>query len=405
MFANLTGKQKSAAVILIILCLVAIVLAIYFGVSKRCPAPQMKPSFKKFNDSSTTNPWSVPTYYKYSYYDVTNKQEGPQSASSDKVQSNDSTNPIIQVVTNSLYSIRIYRAVNTPDVFTLLTVTVDPSGQFTDTQNPAPPRPMKPSFKKFNVSDTTNPWSVPTYYKYSYYDVTNKQEGPQSEPSDKVQSSDSTNPIIQVVTNSLYSIKIYRAVNTPPGDYTLLDVTVDASGQFTDTLNPAPPKPITAPTIEFTTQGGLQPWLVTTFYKYSYFDTTLNIEGPLSESSLLAFSLNLTNPVVTMVENKNYQINLYRAVKTTGLFKKIVNIPNSNTYTDTDNPSPPVPNKPVLKEFQVKSSDRPWLNVTSYKYAYVNQEFELQGPMSSELTNVTSKTATNPIITFSLNPK
>lgn len=304
MFANLTGKQKSAAVILIILCLVAIVLAIYFGVSKRCPAPQMKPSFKKFNDSSTTNPWSVPTYYKYSYYDVTNKQEGPQS-----------------------------------------------------------------------------------------------------EPSDKVQSSDSTNPIIQVVTNSLYSIKIYRAVNTPPGDYTLLDVTVDASGQFTDTLNPAPPKPITAPTIEFTTQGGLQPWLVTTFYKYSYFDTTLNIEGPLSESSLLAFSLNLTNPVVTMVENKNYQINLYRAVKTTGLFKKIVNIPNSNTYTDTDNPSPPVPNKPVLKEFQVKSSDRPWLNVTSYKYAYVNQEFELQGPMSSELTNVTSKTATNPIITFSLNPK
>ena len=255
MFTNLTGKQKTFAVILIILCLVAIVLAIYFGVSKRCPpVSPSKPSLKKFNVSSTTNPWSVPTYYKYSYYDEPNKQEGSQSAPSDKVQSNDSTNPVIQVTANPLYSIKIYRAVNTPPGdYTLLDVIVDASGQFTDTDNPykpppytPPPKPKsKPAFVNWHAG--TPPWKTPTFYKYSYYD--DKQEGPLSDASDAVSSNIDTNPEFFVTLLSPYNIRIYRAIKD---DYSQLEVQVDADGRFTDTANPytppaVPPQPALAP--------------------------------------------------------------------------------------------------------------------------------------------------------------
>ena len=149
MFTNLTGKQKTFAVILIILCLVAIVLAIYFGVSKRCPpVTPIKPSFKSFKASSTTNPWQTPTYYTYSYVNAAG--EGNQSVPSAKVQSDTQTNPIIKVDTNSSYSIKIYRAVGTPTgEYNLLTVTVNADGTFTDNDNPyippaLPPTPTKP---------------------------------------------------------------------------------------------------------------------------------------------------------------------------------------------------------------------------------------------------------------------
>lgn len=244
MFANLTGKQKSGAVILIILCLVAIVLAIYFGVSKRCPVPPpLAPSFQNFNTGDATIPWGLPTYYKYSYYDGT--IEGPSSDPSGPIKSLTSTDPVIQVTANKDYTIKIYRAIGTASGdYTLLNVTVDANGEFTDEDNPyiPPPLPQKPPkapvLIKFHVFG--NPWKTPTFYKYSYFDGI--QEGPLSESSGEIKNGSLSNPELSVTLLQSYSIKIYRAIDTQDV-YSPLDVQVDAKGKFIDTFNPYTPPP------------------------------------------------------------------------------------------------------------------------------------------------------------------
>jgi hypothetical protein len=350
MFANLTGKQKSAAVILIILCLVAIVLAIYFGVSKRCiPVPPPKPFFKKFNDSSTTNPWSVPTYYKYSYYDGT--LEGPPSEPSAAISSTTSTNPVIQVTANSLYSIKIYRAVNTPPGdYTLLDVTVDPSGQFTDTDNPYKPPPAPKSVPVLiQWHEGNSPWITPTFYKYSYFDGI--QEGPTSDPSEQILDNTQTDPELSVALLSPYSIRIYRAVGTP-NDFSLLNVNVKDDGTFTDTANPytPPPKPKSKPAF-VNWHSGTPPWITPTFYKYSYFDGIQ--EGPTSDPSDAVSSDTDTNPEFFVTLLSPYSIRIYRAIND-DYSQLDVQVDANGRFTDTANPYTPPPkptDAPFLKSW------------------------------------------------------
>ena len=354
MFANLTWIQKTCAVILIILCLAAIVLAIYFGVSKSCkPNPPTKPSFQKFTVSPTTNPWILPTYYKYSYYDELNKVDGPQSLPSGIVQSYTATNPIIQVFINTKYTIKIYRAVGTSDDFKLFTVTVDAGGFFTDTQNPytPPPTPLsKPNLVQWH--EGTPPWIIPTFYKYSYYDEQNNVEGLQSDPSDEITSTNETNPEFSVTLLSPYSIKIYRAVGKPD-IFTLLSDSVDADGFFTDTQNPytIPPTPKSQPKFLKWIDNGA-PWKTPTFYKYSYCDKN-NVEGLPSDPSDEIKSNTDTNPEFSVILNPPYSIRIYRAVGAQSNYSLLkVTVDVFGTFTDKDNPSPPVPDSPVFNKWE-----------------------------------------------------
>lgn len=142
MFKNLTANQKTVFAVLVVVAITAISLALYFGLKKCTPAVKSAPRLLRFASTSTSWPWSVPTFYKYSYFDSTSNLEGPQSSASSAVVSTTKTNPIIKVDVNSSYSIKIYRAVKTSDNFALTTLVVGSDGTFTDTDNPAPqPKP------------------------------------------------------------------------------------------------------------------------------------------------------------------------------------------------------------------------------------------------------------------------
>lgn len=106
------------------------------------------------------------------------------------------------------------------------------------------PKATPPTLKGFNVQSTSWPWSVPTWYKYSYVDKNNAKEGSQSGPSSKVQSTTQTNPIIKLdSTNPKYNVMVYRSTTTVDGKYDPIQVTVNSDGTFVDTDNPAPDPP------------------------------------------------------------------------------------------------------------------------------------------------------------------
>ena len=158
MLENLTKDQKFIFIALGIVAIVGFALAIYFGVScKKCPSdggnckPPALVRFSNIGSTGNTWPWTVETWYKYSYVDKTSATEGAMSmANSDDtpIMSTIKTNPVIQVTPNSNYDIKIYRAkddgTGKPDEFILLKVTVEADGSFTDTDNPAKPPPSVP---------------------------------------------------------------------------------------------------------------------------------------------------------------------------------------------------------------------------------------------------------------------
>jgi hypothetical protein len=167
MLENLTKNQKIMVALLTIVAIIGIALAIYFGVScKKCPKGNCKPpSLVRFSPlTGGTWPWTVETWYQYSYVDKKSGAEGDKSPINDDkdhpIKSTTATSPIIQVTPNPKYDINIYRA---QDVgggkqgdFELIKVTIAADGSFTDTYNPAkkpegpPPRPSGPPvFKKW----------------------------------------------------------------------------------------------------------------------------------------------------------------------------------------------------------------------------------------------------------------
>jgi hypothetical protein len=128
-----------------------------------------------------------------------------------------------------------------------LDVTVASDGTFTDTQNPTPPTPD--TVPKCTLWKPANdPWKTSTYYTYSYYDEKSKTEGPQSSSSLKVQNNQNVVPMIYCSYNSMYTIKVYRSLTGEDNSFNQLAVTYfDLPGAFTDTQNPTPPIPTTAP--------------------------------------------------------------------------------------------------------------------------------------------------------------
>ena len=156
MFENLHQNQKIAIAILVIISLTFFILTLYFALRKtNCPpgGDSCKPAaFVRFSRTVSTGddtwPWTTATWYKYSYSDNSGK-EGAQSGQSSMVSDLKQTNPIIQVILNSLYSINVYRAIDdgtgNPGPFILLGgVNIGSDGTFTDTQNPAPQPPPPP---------------------------------------------------------------------------------------------------------------------------------------------------------------------------------------------------------------------------------------------------------------------
>ena len=163
MLENLTKDQKFIFIALGIVAIVGFTLAIYFGVScKKCPSgggnckPPALVRFSNIGSTGNTWPWSVETWYKYSYVDKTSAKEGAKSMvnSDDKpIKSSTDTNPVIQVTPNPKYDINIYRAKDDgsgkPGDFIFHKVTVEADGSFTDTDNPAPkPPPSGPPTPK-----------------------------------------------------------------------------------------------------------------------------------------------------------------------------------------------------------------------------------------------------------------
>lgn len=164
MFENLTSQQKIMFILISIVALICLVLALYFGLSKKsCPENKCKPapSLVKFAISRAdppSTPWITPTYYKYSYYINDPNIEGDKSATSTAVSDIIQTNPIIKVSVLAGYKINVYRATDNgkgaPGTFSLLQVTVDyTTGLFTDTANPSPTTPPTP-----DLAPTLNGW-------------------------------------------------------------------------------------------------------------------------------------------------------------------------------------------------------------------------------------------------------
>jgi len=363
MFKNLTGKQKIFAGILLFICLTCIILAIYFGVSCNNPQLKAKPSFKSFSTTSD-NPWLVPTWYKYSYVDKITNNEGVLSDSNtDGVQSNESTNPIIQVTLNKLYNIQIYRAIGTVDsTFNKLTVTVATDGTFTDTANPSPPKPLTPTYDPLNRwsdTDHSNPWFYTTFYKYSYSDTTYNVEGNKSEQLQCYKDVDKyKDPIINFTKKLNYTINIYRSIgkvdDTQDDFVKITNTVIDANGNFTDTDNPSPPRPSGCVFKTFNEKSTTQPWSLKTWYVSSYSDKKLNTDGPLSDIQTFVVSSTDTNPSIQLTLNTNYNLHIFRALEdpfdkgNPGPFLLIDNpsIDKSGIFTDYDNPSPTLIPKP-----------------------------------------------------------
>jgi hypothetical protein len=157
MFENLSSQQKIMFILISIVALICLVLVLYLALSKK-PCPSNKstppPSLVKFAISRAdppSIPWITPTYYKYSYYINDPSIEGDKSDASSAVSDSRQTNPIIQVTPLSGYKINVYRAIDNghgvPETFSLLQVTVDDKGLFTDTNNPSPTKPPTPVSK------------------------------------------------------------------------------------------------------------------------------------------------------------------------------------------------------------------------------------------------------------------
>ena len=269
MFENLTSQQKIMFILLGIVALICLVLVLYFALSKKsCPDANKcaPPSLVKFRNtvSGTDIPWMTQTWYKYSYVDSKGNEGEQSDVSTDKIQSPNETDPIIQVIINSPYKIKIYRSVDNNNFKELTEVVVDTNGLFTDTNNPytppvIPPKPSsRPSLSSWGGGGGI--WMTQTWYKYSYVD-SKGNEGEQSDVStDKIQSPNETDPIIQVIINSPYKIKIYRSVDNN-NFKELTEVVVDTNGLFTDTNNPytppvIPPKPLVPPSLSSWGGGG-----------------------------------------------------------------------------------------------------------------------------------------------------
>lgn len=144
----LTQKAKILMGVLLFLFFVSTGLSIYYGIqaNKNCPGGDPKanpPTLKGFNVQSTSRPWSVSTWYKYSYVDINNSKEGSQSGASDAVQSETQTNPIIQLdIDTNKYNVKVYRSITTEDgEYEPIQVTITTDGTFVDTDNPAPDPP------------------------------------------------------------------------------------------------------------------------------------------------------------------------------------------------------------------------------------------------------------------------
>ena len=154
MFENLTSQQKIMFILLGIVALICLVLVLYFALSKKsCPDANKcaPPSLVKFRNtvSGTDIPWMTQTWYKYSYVDSKGNEGEQSDVSTDKIQSPNETDPIIQVIINSPYKIKIYRSVDNNNFKELTEVVVDTNGLFTDTNNPytppvIPPKPLVP---------------------------------------------------------------------------------------------------------------------------------------------------------------------------------------------------------------------------------------------------------------------
>jgi hypothetical protein len=135
MFLKNFKTKLILAIVLLIVCIFLICILL-IKCSRRIPP---KPTLKNFKSKSSSTPWKIPTWYKYSYLDPMTQIEGELSASNqDGIQSDSDTNPIIQLTTNSKYSIVVYRAVGNKDsTFFKLNVSVQADGTFIDTQNPS----------------------------------------------------------------------------------------------------------------------------------------------------------------------------------------------------------------------------------------------------------------------------
>ena len=391
MFKNLTSQQKIMFVLLGIVALICLVLVLYFALSKKsCPNPPnpnkcTPPSLVKFAISKanppSSIPWITPTYYRYSYYFTDPTKDGLRSDYSLPVvaPTGKETNPIIEVILLTGYNINVYRALDDgtgkgiPGTFSLLNVTVNSTGQFTDTNNPSPSKApdatIAPQLKTFNKVVPPNiPWLIPTYYRYSYYITDLSTEGGQSPSSTLVVGDNTqTNPIIQVtLPPSGYNINVYRALDDGtgkgiPGTFSLLNVTVNSTGQFTDTNNPSPskaPDATIAPQLKTFNKVVPPniPWLIPTYYRYSYYITDLSTEGAQSPSSTVVVSPDNTKtlPMIQVtLSSSQYKINVYRALDDgtgkPGTFSLLNVNPSINltgNFTDYDNPTSTIPPKP-----------------------------------------------------------
>ena len=186
MLENLTINQKYFLLFIMILLILSIVCAIYFGVknsNKPHPCittPSASPVFygwqshvfnsRKLNngDCAVTTQWLTPTYYTYSY--VNSAGEGKQSVPSAAVVSKDinQTNPIMgftPLSSNDTITIKVYRSLNLNSPFLPLDNAIIDYTNFVFTDICAPPQPTpqvppqptaSPSFSKWTPSPTSN---------------------------------------------------------------------------------------------------------------------------------------------------------------------------------------------------------------------------------------------------------
>lgn len=88
------------------------------------------------------------------------------------------------------------------------------------------------------------------------------------------------------------------------------------------------------------------PWTKATWYTYTYLDSKSGKEGAQSSQSGMVSSQTDTNPIIKVVNNPLYNINVYRAIDKgggiPGPFSLLsgVTIGSDGTFTDTQNPAP-----------------------------------------------------------------
>jgi hypothetical protein len=94
------------------------------------------------------------------------------------------------------------------------------------------------------------------------------------------------------------------------------------------------------------------PWTKATWYKYSYADPPNYKEGTQSDKSSMVSSPTDTNPIIKVIINSLYSINVYRAIDdgtgNPGPFTLLGGaiIGSDGTFTDTQNPAPQPPPPP-----------------------------------------------------------